>query len=802
MTMAQMRAQSAAANAAAAAGTTRMGALGAGIGRFAGGPVSMALAAIGVVQLADGIMTAMREIDDAAGMSQRLVGEEGYLSLIDGAKTLRSAAAGLETIQGGPSSFFVSGMRGDTTAQMENTARIWEDLQERITKESERIAKINPFGALGDFSSLTVEEFNARLETLKVNGETATSTLKMVNEELLALGQPKVIRESTTELSSITFQDLLDANAPWMGRAAMESGGPDLVRELARLQRGEELGLTPAAEAPLPLDTSVILENLFKNTPIAQNIGTGLGPYQAMMRNQGGRLTPEQSIDARAMIEEQFMMNSPELQVLNKSYPDLVQALVDQWVAFYMEGIFGEAGVATLTADMAAAVVSSQLSGLSTGLGQTNSSSERMRLIRQTQAAIANTQRETPTTTGEEALAEIEKMRFEEASKNAEAMARSDASRADTRKQGNAILTAELQRVTQQAANRGYEDTLIGYFNAASKAQVEMIMDTARTTFLAAKAKRDADLASAQSIAEAAAIMQQFEGDKTTWRTFRKAFQRAFPQKEGDWEIPKDDEADSGITLAEAKRAAAAARAGGSLVPAQMELKNATEALRKVKGHGIKYYEALADWYNAQRALRDAIASFRDTQFRLGIDLTNPLAVAKADLRKAQAKLRSDQRAGAGPDVIAQDKLDVQNQQNQVEATKFSQRFSRMQTAEQLGRISHAAYMRYLDNERERLENVKKKTHQQWEQLNQIEQAQKSMRDGFNKMFNLGDIKMPTPYEVRRYMQSTAMPVQQTNGNTTNVYIDGADLGKVYNYLTQQWGSVVMATAGTSTSKT
>jgi hypothetical protein len=120
-----------------------------------------------------------------------------------------------------------------------------------------------------------------------------------------------------------------------------------------------------------------------------------------------------------------------------------------------------------------------------------------------------------------------------------------------------------------------------------------------------------------------------------------------------------------------------------------------------------------------------------------------------------------------------------------------------------LGRTSHAAYIRFLENQHKRLEAIKGRSHQQQKQLDDVEMALKSARDAVNGQFNLGDIKIPTPYEVKRYIAtSTAgLGMSGSAGGNVIINIDGADVGMVREVLRKEYGASVLATAGTSNSK-
>jgi hypothetical protein len=218
--------------------------------------------------------------------------------------------------------------------------------------------------------------------------------------------------------------------------------------------------------------------------------------------------------------------------------------------------------------------------------------------------------------------------------------------------------------------------------------------------------------------------------------------------------IPGADDADSGLSLAQAKRLADAARKGGEIAPAKARLLNAKEDLRDADKGSVEYYEALAEVYEAQREYAEAIADYQSTARRLAFDITDPLLNAREDVKAARAAVRRLKKAGAGRDAIAQAELELRESENALEQTKFDEEMKNIDTKRELGRISEAQYYNYLLGEKERLESIKQRTYQQQEQLDEVDKALKDFRDQNNNQWNLGDIDLPTPYEMRRFMAS------------------------------------------------
>lgn len=201
------------------------------------------------------------------------------------------------------------------------------------------------------------------------------------------------------------------------------------------------------------------------------------------------------------------------------------------------------------------------------------------------------------------------------------------------------------------------------------------------------------------------------------------------------------------------------------------------------------YYSALGTLREAQAGLASAERDQQNRLRRLGSDLTDPVEQARLDVQAARDQLAADQSSGQGPDVVAQSKIDLKSAQNSQEAAGFSQRISDLQTAEDLGRISHSAYMNYLQSEHDRLTAVASRTRQQQDELDQVDKLMKSAAEQLNGQFNLGSISLPTIYEVRRAIQSGApsQVADYSNSNNT-VNVDGANFDQVVDWLMQFMG--------------
>ena len=201
------------------------------------------------------------------------------------------------------------------------------------------------------------------------------------------------------------------------------------------------------------------------------------------------------------------------------------------------------------------------------------------------------------------------------------------------------------------------------------------------------------------------------------------------------------------------------------------------------------YWAALGTLRQHQADFAQAERDQADRLRRLGSDLTNPVIQAQNDVKKARELLYADLKSGQGNDVITQDKLDLKGAENSQEAAAFNQNISDLQTAEDLGRISHTAYLSHLQAEHDRLTSIAAKTRQQQEELDQVDKLMKAASEDLNGQFNIGDIQLPTIYEVRRSIQADApnsVGDYSHSGNIVNV--NGADFDQVVAWLTEYMG--------------
>lgn len=278
-------------------------------------------------------------------------------------------------------------------------------------------------------------------------------------------------------------------------------------------------------------------------------------------------------------------------------------------------------------------------------------------------------------------------------------------------------------------------------------------------------------------------------------------------------------QADLAVNTLNAQEQAGVAGNSSALAQATVSIDVARRNLNNTLKGTPEYYNALGALKTAQQQLGAAELAYASDLRKLNTDLTDPVAQARNAVADATAKLAADRKSGQGKDVIAADQVSLKNAQNQQEAAAFSQRLSDAQINDQLGRTSHEAYIKYLDSEHDRLTNIAHRTRQQQDELNQIDQALKAANQQLSGQFNLGDIKVPTPYEVRRYIAETAG--RATSGAaagalggvlggpgasavpvTNYITIDGADTAAVEKILRQILGTSAVASATTTGRKT
>jgi TP901 family phage tail tape measure protein len=261
--------------------------------------------------------------------------------------------------------------------------------------------------------------------------------------------------------------------------------------------------------------------------------------------------------------------------------------------------------------------------------------------------------------------------------------------------------------------------------------------------------------------------------------------------------------------LISAKAAASAARQGGGIAAARAAIIAARQDLLLAKKGTSEYYQALASLYDAQWQMTEAINSYRANQYMLSGDMTDPVEQARDALRAARDRYQSarskDERAAAA--------VDVRQSEYALEKARWDQKLSDMQIAQQLGDISYAQYVRYLEREAKRMKSMRNKTRQQIDYMNQIELALQEAQNSAASQFNLGDINLNGfVYQTRRFAAQARNQIVNdivgggaTGGSVVNshnqVTIYGTDTRAVRQILREMLGDGVGQTRSTGSAR-
>lgn len=225
---------------------------------------------------------------------------------------------------------------------------------------------------------------------------------------------------------------------------------------------------------------------------------------------------------------------------------------------------------------------------------------------------------------------------------------------------------------------------------------------------------------------------------------------------------------DTIVEFENSRTLANAASRGSPVVTATAQLEAARNTLQHATAGTTEYYQALSAFYQAQSALSSAIREQKFVQDQLAGDVTDPVDQAQAELRKARRQLRYDQRNHTGPDQVQADRLELRTQEANVEQAKFQQWLSDLQTNEQLERIGHGQYIRTIERRIARLRDVRHRTRQEQDQLNQLLGILNDAQSSLSGQFNIGAIKIPTPYEARRYVEERRRQIDAELDNEEN----------------------------------
>lgn len=267
---------------------------------------------------------------------------------------------------------------------------------------------------------------------------------------------------------------------------------------------------------------------------------------------------------------------------------------------------------------------------------------------------------------------------------------------------------------------------------------------------------------------------------------------------------------------------AAAARAGSEVARAASQVRIATATLRAQAPRTTEFYNAQAALFEAQRAFAEATRNAASVSLQLGSDITDPVAQASIASRIAERKRREIRKAGGDRAAIEQADLEARTAAVALEQAVFDQRLDRARTDAELGRTSQTTYVNFLKSEEARLGGLANRTVQQQAQYDQVQRELQSLNKQLSGQFNLGDIKIPTPFEVRRSLAATRTEQEarqdalagsfggpfkgpgfrsDTTSQVVNVTVNGNDTNAMKAVLSQYLGAAAFQRTSVSNTK-
>lgn len=330
---------------------------------------------------------------------------------------------------------------------------------------------------------------------------------------------------------------------------------------------------------------------------------------------------------------------------------------------------------------------------------------------------------------------------------------------------------------------------------AAARAE---LAETGGTTGDTRTKGADAAKASQAAIDEAAQRAQLAALDKSL-ATLDKAIPLSAPSG-SSFKYPKDGAGPTAQDI-ELARIASTEIPGDPLSAATTSLQTAQYQLKHAKNQQ-EYYQALKALRQAQYELGQTELQMASERDLAGIDITDPVAMAKQKVTEAQRQLTYDKGRGALGDVIQKDQNALRQARSDASGSAWSQEFQDQQTNYDLQRTSLSTYLNYLRTQHDYLSAVKNKTRQQVDQLNEVDRALKGLTDGLQGQFNLGDIKVPSPYEVRRALAGGANGYAGTQAvSYVTITVNGNDTAAMKQVLADHVGQPVLQTTGSAPRK-
>lgn len=310
------------------------------------------------------------------------------------------------------------------------------------------------------------------------------------------------------------------------------------------------------------------------------------------------------------------------------------------------------------------------------------------------------------------------------------------------------------------------------------------------------------------------------EADEGAISQFDKAKKQANPSQTGKGEANYNPR----FHQRETERRNALADSNNALDAAQRSYDDTTAELDELKKKDDQYWVALKAQTDAMNGLTKARRDDALATAQLDIDLTNPVQVARTELDDAKKELTRVKGLASDPKNIGKGKLyatqeaadaavhvaegAVRTKQNSFDGDQQQAFLTDLQNADKYGRISHQTYLQGLDNEARRVKQKlakMKDTDNGYKQLqdylNSLTDAAKAAADQLNGQFNLGDIDVPTVYEVRSALKNRDKGTilgdngaNSTGGNVTtdnsqrNVILNGVPLQQVLAIVEDMFG--------------
>jgi hypothetical protein len=225
---------------------------------------------------------------------------------------------------------------------------------------------------------------------------------------------------------------------------------------------------------------------------------------------------------------------------------------------------------------------------------------------------------------------------------------------------------------------------------------------------------------------------------------------------------------------------------------------NANRSLAADAYHSTKWWQDYAALQQGKSQLARAEEEAAANSAILAGDSTDPVYMAKVATDKARKKLEDDRKLGAPSSVINADTVAVRQGEHAQERAAFDQWLSDTKINMQLleGRDQ------MLKAERARMKVGSDGYRQLTDEINQTEQQIHDAMNQLSGQFNLGDIKMPTLYEVRRSNATAQGGTGYNDNRTVSIVINGVgSTQEVVQIVKQQLGTAATVTNGPTTTR-